>query len=326
MAYYCYIFYESFKECRLNVWLWRTIAIFQLIFGTFGSVMSIIVLSRKRLQKYSTTVYLIVLAIADLGTLWSAIFISILVHGFGVDLKVHSRVGCKTIDLVGYTAAGYSIWLLVLLTFERVMLTRFPVFSKNNLTRKSALITALVCLTLLISLFTFLPFGLDIKDIVIGRENVTQRSCVPSNTDYEYFYNHSWPIILFFVFSLIPIPLLLIGNGLIISTLLYRRRKLCTVNTTANVHQTNTYQKTKSSTRIIVLISTFFILTTLPYIFKRALESKLPAIDDKEIAQRILSKSVFTIIINFNYTFNFIVYRVSGTIFYEEFQKNCLGG
>lgn len=311
--------YNDFPECHWHLWLWRTIPIVQLVFGSLGNIMNIIILSRKRLQQFSTTVYLIFLAFADFCALWTSIFPGFASHGFGKDLRASSQFMCKMTDWIGFTSAGFSIWLLVLLTMERMILTRCPVSSRLKLTRRTAFITAIVCLLILTGLFAHIPFGFEIKLLPTDNSNktVNQRQCAPVNTKYEEFHNTSL-LVFSFLFILVPMILILMSNGVIIVTIIQQRKRFCKVDSVGRAQNVNKYNKTKTSTKMILLISAFFLFTTLPYVFSKVFDSAVLPVTNKDLARRTLSDSVWTFVIHCNYTFNFLLYCVSGTLFNEE--------
>jgi len=78
------------------------------------------------------------------------------------------------------------------------------------------------------------------------------------------------------------------------------------------------YHRIKSSTKMILVISLFFIITTIPYTANRAISSDKSQTDVQGYAERILRDSIFHILLYCNFTFNFVLYCVSGSVFYQE--------
>lgn len=310
---------NKYKECWWNLWLWRTIPFLQLMFGTFGNIMNIIILSRKRFQQKSTSVYLICLAVADSLALWTAMSIGVAFNVFGIDLRVTSQVMCKITDWLTFTSGGFSIWLLVLLTIERMMLARFPVFSRSKLTRRSAKLAALACLLVITSLYAHLPFGMELiqTPVDIRSGTVIQESCVPGSVEYAAFLQIAYWFVILIVFNFAPITIMIIGNGLIIATIFLQRKRFNAIIPEVQV-QTNSNKKRKSSTRLILLINAFYIFTTVPFVIKKTLETFEPPVNDAERVRSLLSDSVLSLLVYSNYTFNFLLYCVSGSIFNEE--------
>ena len=48
------------------LWVWKIVPVTLLTIGTVGNILNIIVLSRKQMRKYSTTIYLLFLAVSDM--------------------------------------------------------------------------------------------------------------------------------------------------------------------------------------------------------------------------------------------------------------------
>lgn len=320
----CY--YSNIPECIWNIWLWRTVPILQLIFGSLGNILNIIILTRRRLRSYSTTVYLICLAGADIGALWSSILSNAALHGFGHNLWLVSTFSCKVLYWINHAMAVFSVWLLVLLTIERMMLTRCPVFSRSTLTRRTSLITSLICFILIASVCAHYPFGYELKIRTVDFDNHTQfvTNCAPVSVAFETFYNKTWPVIILIGFNLIPMMLIVVSNAVIIVTIVAQRKRLVTVHPTGQLTQYRSYRKLKSSSKMVCLISAFFILTTLPYTINRAVRSTRSPVNDKEQAKRFLLDTCMSLLLYCNFTFNFLLYFVSGTIFYQEFQTLLL--
>jgi len=57
-------------DCQWTRTLWATVRLGILIVGTVGNIFTILVLSRRRIRAYTTTVYLICLACGDSTFLW----------------------------------------------------------------------------------------------------------------------------------------------------------------------------------------------------------------------------------------------------------------
>lgn len=79
----------------------------------------------------------------------------------------------------------------------------------------------------------------------------------------------------------------------IIATLVFQRKRLygCTVNPGERANQPIRHKKIKSSTKMILVINIYFILTTLSCHFKRVLKSQAaPSTDEKDQVKRVLQE------------------------------------
>lgn len=312
--------FSSFSVCHWNVWLWYVIASFQIIFGTLGNILNMFVLSRKRIRKYSTTVYLMFLAGADIATLWTSILPNFLLSVLDVNIWSYSQVLCKCISWINHASASFSVWLLVLLTVERVLLTKYPVYSRSKLSRTSSFVASLVLLFVLVILCSHYLFGMTIqyRTVQKGSTNVSVYMCLPSSEEYKQFFSTTWALIVLFVLNVIPVVLVIFGNSLILWTMCIQNRRLSKVNPSSELQRTNFRNKTKSSTKMIFLINGLFVFTTLPYTINRALVVKRSVNGDHDQAKYILIDSLFVLLLYCNFTFNFLIYFVGGTLFAQE--------
>jgi hypothetical protein len=102
-----------------------------LLFGTFTNIFSLLVLSRKRMRKHSTYVYLAILSVFDLMPLWLGMIRDYLAHGYGIYIK--SAWLCKLHSFLFYFTLDVSSWILVAVSLDRFFAITF-IFS--NYTRK----------------------------------------------------------------------------------------------------------------------------------------------------------------------------------------------
>jgi hypothetical protein len=94
-----------------------------LLFGTFTNIFSLLVLSRKRMRKHSTYVYLAILSVIDLMALWLGITRDYLAHGYGIYIK--SALLCKIHSFLFYFTLDLSSWILVAVSLDRFFAITF---------------------------------------------------------------------------------------------------------------------------------------------------------------------------------------------------------
>ncbi|XP_052236161.1 pyrokinin-1 receptor-like [Dreissena polymorpha] len=161
-----------FRECYIDYWLWATVPGLFLLVGVVGNTLNIIILSRNRIRKFSTSVYLMFLAVSDMLFMFSSCLIETVYETTGKRLEDTSNFMCKTSHWIAHTSAGFSVWLLVLLTIERVLLTKWPYVAKARLSSRNALkaslVTAVMCALFPVHYF----FGFEIR-LVINHLNQT---------------------------------------------------------------------------------------------------------------------------------------------------------
>lgn len=312
------------KECYWTRIIWSSVPVGLLITGTVGNIINIVVLSRRSMRKFSTSVYLLCLACSDLTFLWTGMGPRMLLHGYDLDIKAKSAFVCKVVTWLQASAAGYSIWILVLLTLERVFLTKSPVLARVILSRTKTLIAALTTLVLCLLLTLHGLFGYDsVTFIAFDRGSNTSYSksmCTVANTDFASFYKRTWPLIVLVVLSIIPMAVILIGNIAIALTIIVQRRKMRRVNTGANTEQNAGPAKVKSATKLLLLVSTMFMSTTLPFTFGNVILASRKPSTVQQAALKHLIYSVLRNLLYCNFTFNFVLYFASGTLFKQEWE------
>lgn len=94
-----------------------------LLFGTFTNIFSLLVLSRKRMRKHSTYVYLAILSVIDLLALWLGIIRDYLAHGYGI--YINSLLLCKLHSFLFYFTLDFSSWILVAVSLDRFFAITF---------------------------------------------------------------------------------------------------------------------------------------------------------------------------------------------------------
>lgn len=315
---------KQFIACQVSLWLWRTVPNIQLVFGTVGNILNVIILSRQKFRVHSTTVYLICLSFADLMTLWTFPFIRMLRHGFSIDPRNQSDIFCKLIPWLNYSAAGYSVWLLVALTVERMLLTRCPVYARSKLSCRKSLVVAMVLMTITFVLPVYLLFGFKIQSIPVTKSNGTvfQSVCHFTSNSFRNFYKTIRAWIALLALNVIPILIIASGNLVILLTLIQQRKKVKTVTAPTDYRRWRVYpsSRSKSSTRTILVVCLCFIVTTLPHTISEVVQGQLDTsmYSDEEYAYQALQHTIMSLLLYCNFSCNFLLYVVSGTLFKQE--------
>ncbi|CAE1326355.1 unnamed protein product [Acanthosepion pharaonis] len=206
--------------------------------GFLGNTLSIIVLSRRRMQS-STNVYLIALSVCDLLYLFFSVTLSFVHCSYRTQPKFafyyipYARV---LADLFG----NIAVWLTVSFTVERYVGVRYPMKGRVWCTvRKAKLISCLVFVVCLINTSPEL-FEMDIVEKQLSHSNRTIVTFVCIDTEFaktdSYQIGYYWWFISFFTF--IPMVLLSVFNSLLIRIVWKAsiiRRSLANSNVTGGV-------------------------------------------------------------------------------------------
>ena len=114
--------------------------------------------------------------------------------------------------------------------------------------------------------------------------------------------------------NVVPIVLVVIGNTLIVFTLKQQNKR---VQPELNSQPRTTNRR--SATKMLFTLSVFFIFTTAPYcVFLLFYTETVAKLTPQSNATIQLCYAVTSILLFCNYTFNFYLYFISGSIFKQE--------
>lgn len=320
----CAPFYYS--ECRIAYWLWRTVPFVLLVIGTIGNILNICVLSRQPLRRFSTGVFFLTLAISEITFLWSGLLPDTIYSITAFRFEDQSEIFCRTRWWWALTSASFSVWVLVLLTLERTLLTKAPVFSRNYLTAKHAAISAFVVFMIIVCVNSHLIFGFTLgsKNAERIHRNQTGNSAVLPcdfiSTEYKLFYERTWSIFVFVLYTLLPAVIIITGNiniALVLLSRTKRRAKIVPAVAAKKIAE----DRQKSSAKMLFILSIIFLITTMPYCIYFVVRGQIEQMSDRSVARWQLITVSVNILGWCNFTFNFFFYFVSGTLFKQEWQK-----
>ncbi|KAH3747053.1 hypothetical protein DPMN_181474 [Dreissena polymorpha] len=308
-----------FRDCYIDYWLWATVPGILLLVGMVGNTLNIIILSRKRIRKFSTSVYLMFLAVSDLLFMLSSCLPETVNETTGKRLENTSYFMCKTNHWIVHTSAGFSVWLLVLLTIERVLLTKWPYVAKARLSSRNALKASLVMAVMCALFPAHYFFGFELR-LDINNFNQTRYNCQPLPGEYYLFDQYPWKVMVLVVLNIIPMCIITAGNLTILATIVKQKRQLHRVAPNTAIGASVAQRRQKSSTRMLFILSSFFMVTTMPFTLFRVYKEVYPAIGAREYARQRLTETITALLLYCNFTFNFFMYFVSGTLFKQEWR------
>ena len=105
---------ETYKELALILFLIICI-------GLFGNILNLIVFSQKSMRKSSTFRFLIYLSIIDMLVLVICAMDSVLIYGFGFEIRLYSKLTCKLQSFFSYFLTQMSSIVLMCVSIERVL-------------------------------------------------------------------------------------------------------------------------------------------------------------------------------------------------------------
>lgn len=331
---------NGYVLCMVALWILRTVPIIFLILGTIGNCLNILVITRKRMRTYSTSVYILFLAVSDLVFLWASILETSEYVFMGINIQNWSIFNCRFHFWSVFMTGGFSIWLLVLLTVERTLYTTIPVFARSNVTPKTALATVVItfiCLALLTgpTLFMFKFTGTEkaVDSGIVRNSTISQpiqtavvKRCVLSSEAFNNFKNNEWRILVLVIFNIIPMIIVVAGNAIIAMTIRNRTKKIhptpnltCHTTSLSAATETTVKKKRPSPARMLLTLSVCFMITTTPYcVFVIILTYLNVDMSSAQFAYVQLANAIVVILVLCNFTFNFYLYFISGSIFKQE--------
>ena len=311
----------DFVECHVAVTLWKIVSPLLLVVGVIGNMVSMAVLSRQRMRRTTTSVYLRLLAVFDTGVLLVVLPRNLVYFHSSVDIKDLNAFACKLVSFLTPSSVTLSWCFMCIITIDRLILIRYPVWAKKHCTRKSALIVFAISVSVIVAVnfHNILFQNLRWKE-VISTANTTVRvngKCVPIPNWYSVFRKKVWPLIVLVVFSTAPIILQIVCNVLLARELVIRSRKrqARSLQDSSDKHE----RDLRSVTRMLVVISVFFVISSVPQCIQLTLQPYIfkPKIGHN-MAKNLLLKAIIQLLMYSNNAFNFLLYTLSGKVFRKE--------
>ena len=193
----------------------------------------------------------------------------------------------------------------------------------------------------------------------VHRRIIERFPCQFISEEYFLFYVTYWNMIYMIFFNIIPIIIITTGNISIAATILTQRKKMkvhpvsSCGNTTAvsckssvseqrqisSVRHVNdaerlpkfddvntseprdSTQNNSSVTRLLFVICAFFVITTVPFAVFYVFKPHVQEVSYKGVARIQLIQSVIHSLMFSNFSLNFFLYFVSGTLFKQEWTR-----
>ena len=160
-----------------------------LILGTIGNILSIVVLwKRKALNKNTTTIYLLTLAVIDELVLLTGVLKFWCQIAFNFDIRNYHTFGCKFYEFLIYALFMFEAWVLVNLTLERLVAVYIPHKSKILFTKSKAVIGLVITMIPIIAFNCHFFWTIKVHHHNPGTPFYF-KTCRVSHPKYSYFNN-----------------------------------------------------------------------------------------------------------------------------------------
>ena len=155
----------------LKKWITTIILVMFLICGLLGNMISAIIMFRRSRRGLSSYFYLALLAVMDICVLYSGCLLSILDITFGYHPELHATIYCRLSFYIKHLFTYLSAWLIVAVTFERLIVVRFP-FQSIHICRLRVAYGIALTILIFFSLYTVhVFFTIDIEHIHLRRND-----------------------------------------------------------------------------------------------------------------------------------------------------------
>ncbi|XP_046552628.1 thyrotropin-releasing hormone receptor-like [Haliotis rubra] len=208
--------YKDFPEYQAGVFMWKAISPLLILIGTIGSLLSVIVLCRKRMRSSTTMFYLAVLAVTDVFVLYTGLLRYWINYTFDEDLRLYSEFSCKFHIFLVYVSLDFGAWILVALTVDRCLFVCAPFKARKYCTLRRARITAAAMLAFLMVINIHFAWSYGLSPRTIFGDGV---DCDAANDDMKQFVTVIWPWIDLFIVCFVPFSIMITCNGIIIRKL-----------------------------------------------------------------------------------------------------------
>ena len=315
--------HQDFWQCHVAVSLWKIFSPLFLIVGLGGNLLSIAVLSRKRLRYTTTSVYLRLLAVVDTSVLIVFVLHRLVYYYLLINFKLSNNLACKIYSWLSTSVTALSIWLLSLIAIDRLILVKYPVWAKSHCTQRSAVV-AVGILSVALFIINSHYLALYSRIEVFSYSNLTNATvvvnvvCGPSSVKFKFFYNKVWPVFMFLLYSIVPLICLATCNVILIKELKKRSlQKQARRSRDVSIEQEQ--RNLRSVTKMLVVVCIFFIIISVPTCIHLIIESYLfDGARPRDRAKRLLTWSIVTLILHSNNTVNFFLYCLSGSVFRKD--------
>ena len=304
--------------------MWKIISPILIIIGSIGNIITVIVLSKDKPRKSSTTLYLLALACSDFIVLNTGLLRQWITYAFGIDIRNDlSELGCKFHWFIVYLMTQFSSWMLICVTVERVISTWVPHRRTVACTVKSAIAFIIVIALVLMILNSHYLYGYGTLTTTNGTE-MTVTKCTPLTPEYNHFIQYKWVWMDLCVFYLIPIFVLLIGNCAIIYKVLSSQRKsrrTVVPTVTQKVEPRQGRHISRLTLTLMILSVVFFVCITPIVVYPIGEPYWKDDASTEHLAFLFWWETFANLMMYINHSINCILYYLSGTKFRRAVQS-----
>jgi len=294
----------TYTHVNFTRWISSIISPIILIGCAFGNTISFIVLLRPRLRRQTTSIYLAVLCIAEMGTCFTGLLRQFLLDAFDFDIRTINPFLCRTHIYLTYIFLRLAPLLIAFVTLQRY----FYVCQRAICSLTSTCIQ-LLCLFLFVclaELHLFIFYDLTYSDTRPRSDHIPFECTVDKihHQSYYHFRSQIYTKLTLVTYTIIPLTVIIIGNILLVRTV-----RLASKRSHSTTH------KKRSVTRMLYAVSILYTLLTSPASIFLAIAPTTYQLAPAFRLQWTLLRLLFYLC----HSVNFILFCASGTFFRQEF-------
>ncbi|CAF0749621.1 unnamed protein product [Adineta ricciae] len=302
----------TYTHVNLTRWVSSILSPIILLGCAVGNIISFMVLLRPRLRRQTTSIYLAVLCVAEMGTCYTGLLRQFLLDAFDFDIRLLNSFTCRTHLYLTYVFLRLAPLLLAVVTLQRYLY----VSQRAVCTLRSTCIQLLslflfVCLAEF-HLFTY--YDLTYSD-TRPRTEYVPFECTVDKVHHKKYYDFRskvYPKLALVAYTIVPLAIIILGNVLLVRTV---RR--------ASKRSRSSTRKKRSVTRMLYAVSVLYTVLTSPASIFLAI-----APTNYQLAPGFrLQWTLLRLLFYLCHSVNFLLFCASGTFFRQEFisfiNSNC---
>lgn len=353
-------FFANYTQYRVMKYLWCAVSPIVALVGTYGNIMVLVVLGRQT-RSVSTYVYLVALAVGDEVVLILTVLRNWLHHVFGLDIQCLHVVVCRLSFFLVSSASHFSVWLIVAVTMERVLVVARPLQATAyvSVRRACIIVYCLTAFSLLISSHFLLTLSIKQTNLTDVDFFQVYHYC-EMNALYEPIMRIPWAWIDACLYGYVPFVCIIVANTVIIYCLnraTRRRRELTRAQEipmiprgdSASQKARLTYSNSSAQcsplpprphrrpasqnrgvqrTIMLLVVSFVFLLTTMPILVVKTIFVYMQTTNktwqsNATHASMSFVDALANILMLVNHSINFFLYCIAGAKFRKDLMRRC---
>lgn len=300
---------------NVTSYLWIIISPILFLTGLFGNSSIIAILTKMKFWQKPIYILLVTLAFSDATVLCVGLSRNWIREVFKVDIRTLSEWGCIFHIFVIYFAMQFSSAILVCVTFERFLKTRFP-FRYNIIVSVKRTIVLIICIFVFLTALNM--FWFFTQTLIVESGDVICDAITP---EYFWFEEFIYTYIDLLVLSVIPF-VSMVAMNITIQKVLIESKNLRKISVPDEATRKELGKFSRILTKMLLFTSTYFLVSTVPISVYFITDSYLaPTADDLTMAKMDVAWSVTYLFQFSNYAVNFFFYMLTNKAFQRTFRQ-----